>query len=462
MRKRYGLNYDSDSYKNTQDRQYPPDTNSIFDYVESRGGLFPKTISFGLQYFIKEYLMETPSMEEVNESEEMFMAHMGSYNTGWRDIVGLGYYPIRIRAVPEGLIIPTHNALITMESTVPNLFWMNTWIETSLMRQAWAGTNIATISYTAKQIIMEALEKSADDPKEEIKFKLHDFGSRGVSSQESAMVGGAAHLLNFLGTDTTVALKFLKDYYKQPFNKMPGFSIAAMEHSTVTSWGRDHEAEAYANMFKEFAKPGVPIACVSDSYDIYHAIEFIWGEQLKKMVIDSGAQLVIRPDSGNPPDVVLKCVQLIDKKFGHTMNSKKFRVLNNVRVIQGDGINLVTIKKILDVLLENGYSATNIAFGMGGGLLQQHNRDTQKFAMKCSQIYRNGKSVHVYKDPVTDPGKRSKAGRLDLIRDHNGEYQTIELADGQIAHRDSVMRTVFENGKLFVDESFDEIRARAV
>lgn len=466
MNKRYGLCYDTDSYKNTQPEQYPPGTHSMFDYIESRGGLFPKTVSFGLQYFLKEYMCDPTPMEDVEECNEMFTGHMGSYFLkGWTEISRLGYYPVRIRAVPEGLVVPTHSPLVTMESIDFNsekTFWINTWIETSLMREVWAGTNVATLSYNIKGDIREALEKSSDNPEAELPFKLHDFGSRGVSSQESAMVGGAAHLINFRGTDTTVALKFLKDYYNQPFSKMPGFSIAAMEHSTVTSWGRDNEAGAYANMIAKYAKVGGIIACVSDSYDIWNAIEFIWGEQLKQMVIDSGATIVIRPDSGIPHEVVLKSVKLLDLKFGHTINTKGYKVLNNVRVIQGDGINRDSIKLILKTLLDAGYSATNIAFGMGGALLQHHNRDTQKFAMKCSQIYRNGKSVLVYKDPVTDPGKKSMPGRLDLIRDHNGDFKTVTLADGQIAHKDSVMRTVYENGKLLIDESFDDIRGRAI
>src|SRR5579864_6602612 len=174
-------------------------------------------------------------------------------------------------------------------------------------------------------------------------------------------------------------------------------------------------------MTQKTAKPGGLVACVSDSYNLWNACSKLWGEQLKEEVIKCGATIVIRPDSGNPPDVVLRTAQLLEEKFGVTVNSKGFKVLNNVRIIQGDGINEHSIQEILNRLLAHKFSATNIAFGMGGALLQQHNRDTLKFAMKCSHIYRtvNGKqvSVDVFKDPVTDHGKVSKAGRLDLIRD---------------------------------------------
>ncbi len=237
-----------------------------------------------------------------------------------------------------------------------------------------------------------------------------------------------------------------------------------MEHSSVTSWGRENEVQAYRNMLQKAAKPGGIIACVSDSYNLWNACSKLWGEQLKAEVIASGATVVIRPDSGNPPDVVLRTAQLLEEKFGVTVNSKGFKVLNNVRVIQGDGINEHSIQEILNRLLAHKFSATNIAFGMGGALLQQHNRDTLKFAMKCSHIYRSvhgiATSVDVYKDPVTDHGKVSKAGRLDLVKDRSGNYQTVVLGTADSAPG-SVMQLVFENGEVLVDDTFDAIRARA-
>lgn len=214
-------------------------------------------------------------------------------------------------------------------------------------------------------------------------------------------------------------------------------------------------------MLKQFAKPGSLVACVSDSYDLFNACEHLWGEKLKQEIIDSGAVIVIRPDSGNPPEVVLKTAHILAEKFGTTTNSKGFRVLNNVRIIQGDGINEHSIKEILDTLLGAGFSATNIAFGMGGQLLQGLNRDTLKFAMKCSHIFIGDKSVDVFKDPVTDHGKKSKAGRLDLVKWMNGNWQTIGLPDNRNASEFSAMRTVYENGELLVDDSFDRIRERA-
>lgn len=459
---KYSYLFDTDSYKVSHYLQYPANTSSIFSYIESRGGDYQFTVFFGLQYYLKEYLSHRVSVEEVERAKELFAAHGEPFNyEGWKYIAEElgGKLPVRIRAVPEGTIVSTNNILVSVESTDIKVPWITSWLETSLLRNVWYPTTVATRSYTIKQIILKALKKSSDDPEAEISFKLHDFGSRGVSSQESAMIGGAAHLINFMGSDTVVGVLCANEYYNIP---MAGFSIPASEHSSITSWGKDNEVEAYRNMLKQFAKPGALVACVSDSYDLWAACSALWGGALRQEVIDSGAIIVIRPDSGHPSSVVLKTAQLLDEKFGHTINGKGYKVLNNVRVIQGDGINEHSIQEILDVLMNNGYSATNIAFGMGGQLLQGLNRDTNKYAMKCSSITVDGQERDVSKDPITDSGKRSKAGRLDLVKLADGNYQTVKLNNGQLSNELSVMRAVYENGELLIDDTFEAIRNRAI
>ena len=459
MKTKLSYLFDTDSYKVSHYKQYPPGTTSMFSYIESRGGEYPDTVFFGLQYYIKEYLTHRVTVDEVEKAAKLFAIHGEPFNyEGWMYIAQElgGKLPVRIRAVPEGTVVPTHNILVSIESTDPKVFWVASWLETMLLR-VWYSINVATRSHFIKGIIYDALKKTSDDPDGEIAFKLHDFGSRGVSSQESAMIGGAAHLVNFMGSDTVAGIVCANEYYNIP---MAGFSIPAAEHSSITSWGKENEVEAYRNMLKQFAKPGALVACVSDSYDIYNACDKLWGDALKQEVIDSGAVVVIRPDSGNPPEVVLRCLQILDSKFGGVYNSKGFKVLNNVKVIQGDGINEESIKLILETLMADGYSASNIAFGMGGQLLQAHNRDTLKFAMKCSSITVNGKERDVFKDPVTDHGKASKAGRLDLVKWSNGKFETVRLPEGKNANEFSVMRTVFENGELLIDDSLEAIRNR--
>lgn len=450
----------TDSYKVSHWVQYPPEMQAMFSYIESRGGVYDRTVFFGLQAIIKEYLLRPVTSSDIAEAREILAAHGEPFNeAGWKYIVQKhgGRMPVHIRAVPEGSVVPVSNALVTVESTDPNCFWIASYLETALLR-VWYPTTVATISWHIKKLIRRFLNETSDDAEGQLPFKLHDFGARGVSSHESAQLGGLAHLVNFKGTDTLAALIAGRKYYSEP---MAGFSIPAAEHSTITAWGREREVDAYRNMIAQYGKPGAIFACVSDSYDVYSAIENLWGSRLKQQVIDSGATLVVRPDSGNPPEVVEKCAVLLDGAYGSTVNSKGFKVLNHVRLIQGDGVNPVSIKQILERLKARGFAADNIAFGMGGALLQQLNRDTQKFAMKCSAVRVEGEWRDVYKDPVTDPGKVSKKGRLDLVRDPTTrEYLTYPL-DGHAPLASSEMVDVFRDGELLRDWTLEDVRRKS-
>jgi nicotinamide phosphoribosyltransferase len=333
---------------------------------------------------------------------------------------------------------------------------------------------VATQSWTIKKVIADYLEKTGDPAG--IDFKLHDFGARGVSSLESAGIGGAAHLVNFMGSDTVTGLLYAAEYYN---GGIAGFSIPAAEHSTITSWGRSGEVDAYRNMLTQFAKPGAILAVVSDSYDVFNAAANLWGEELKAEIVASGATLVIRPDSGDPVEVNVKLIEILGAKFGYTTNAKGFKVLNTVRLIQGDGVNELSIRSILGAFMAMGWSADNIAFGMGGALLQQIDRDTQRFAMKCSamsttQLVVDGDQgtrfeetwFDVQKDPITDSGKKSKAGRVKLWTNSGGEFASgvtppTGWSDKGIGGWTEAMVPVYWNGNLHKDYTFDEVRANA-
>lgn len=460
---------DTDSYKASHWLQYPPGTDATFFYVESRGGTYESTVFFGLQAVLKSRLGRPVTHADIDEARDFFAAHGEPFNEeGWRYIVDThgGHLPVRIRAVAEGSVVPTHQALVTIESTDPKAYWLPSYLETLLLR-LWYPVTVSTISWQARRCILQFLQRTSDDPAGQIPFKLHDFGARGVSSAESAGLGGMAHLVNFLGTDTVSGVLAARAYYGEP---MAGFSIPAAEHSTITSWGREHEVDAYRNMLRRFAKPGSLVAVVSDSYDIYHAIVEHWGKALRDEVIASGATIVVRPDSGDPVEVVHRCVSLLNEAFGSTLNGKGYRVLNHVRVIQGDGVNPESIRAILERITSAGYSADNLAFGMGGALLQKLTRDTQKFALKCSAARIGGEWRDVWKDPVTDQGKMSKRGRMTLLRHREyGSYRTAPLPDNAVSlpvdaieHGwEEVMHTVWENGELKREWSFAEVRERA-
>ena len=364
--------------------------------------------------------------------------------------------PIEIQAVAEGSVIPTNNVLVQIINTDPKLPWLSSYIETALLRAIWYPSSVATVSWHVKQKIRKYLEETADNV-DSLPFKLHDFGARGASSEQTAALGGAAHLVNFSGSDTISGILAARRYYGEA---MAGFSIPAAEHSTITAWGKAGEEAAYANMLKQFGGSGKILAVVSDSYDLWQSIDKLWGDKLKQILIDNGACVVIRPDSGDPVSVVTHAVSQLMKKFGYSINSKGYKVLPPyLRLIQGDGVNPDSIKAILKALKLNGLSAENVAFGMGGALLQKADRDTLKFAMKASAVEINGEWIDIYKDPVTDSGKRSKKGRLALIQNELGKYETIR--EQALGTQDNLLVSTYRNGELLVDWSFSEIRDRA-
>ena len=288
---------------------------------------------------------------------------------GWDYIINelKGKLPIKIRAVKEGTVIANKNVLVTVVNTDPKCYWLVNYIETALLRSIWYMTTVATLSFHCKLALIDAFKQSSDvDIRpliSDLSFKLHDFGARGVSSGESAQLGGMGHLINFLGSDTLEGVEAAVRLYGA---SKPAISIPAAEHSTVTSWGRTHEAQSYARMIAKFAKPGSVVAVVSDSYDLWNAVTNIWGKELKQAVLDSGATIVVRPDSGDPLTVPVEVVKLLAEQYGYTTNSKGYKVLPScIRVIQGDGITEHSLPIILKNLLDAGFSVDNIAFGYG-------------------------------------------------------------------------------------------------
>jgi len=446
----------TDSYKPTHYKQYPPETRGIYSFLESRGGEFSEITFFGLQYLIKRYLVgERVTAEKIDEADILLAKHLGSgeiFNrSGWEYILKAhsGRLPVRIKAVKEGTVLSPRNVFMTIENTDPSVPWLTNYLET-LMSLVWYPTTVATQSANMRKTIMKYLEETGDPSL--ISFKLHDFGFRGSSSVESAGIGGAAHLINFMGTDTIEALRVARTYYGED---MAGFSIHAAEHSTITSWGKNNEVQAFANMLTQF--PTGLVAVVSDSYDIYNAVRNLWGKELRDRVLGRDGTLVVRPDSGDPAKVVVEVLNLLGEAFGYAENKKGYRVLDpHVRVIQGDGINRHSLEEVLEAIKDSKWSADNIAFGSGGGLLQNVNRDTCKFAIKCSAILVGDTWQDVYKNPVTDPGKSSRAGRMKLVK-AGDVYETVHEND----NRPDELITVFENGELIVDHSFAEVRKRA-
>jgi nicotinamide phosphoribosyltransferase len=448
----------TDSYKVSHWLQYPPGTERVYSYLEARGGEYRETVFFGLQYVLRERLAgAVVTRERIAESERLLAAHLGDarifHRDGWLAILERhgGRLPVSIRAVPEGTVVPTGNVLMTVENTDPSCFWLTSYLETLLV-QAWYPATVATQSREMKRVLLRSLEETGDPSL--VAFKLHDFGFRGVSSVESAALGGAAHLVNFSGTDTLPALAVAREVYGEA---TAGFSIPAAEHCTMTAWGKEGEAAAMRNVLRRF--PSGTVACVSDSYDVFRACAEVWGRELRGEVLARDGTLVVRPDSGDPPAVVVRVLDILGERLGCARNGKGYRVLDpHVRVIQGDGVDRATMAAVLEAMKRAGWSADNVAFGCGGALLQRLHRDTCGFAFKCSSIVVDGVARDVMKDPVTDARKRSKAGRFALVR--RGDTLATVRADAAAESADELVE-VFRDGEILRPWTFAEVRARA-
>ncbi|KKL80101.1 hypothetical protein LCGC14_2008180 [marine sediment metagenome] len=454
----------TDSYKLSHSRMYPPGTEYLHSYFESRGsdgpcGTMDQICFFGLQPLLMEHLVgRVVGDYEIMVADKFAKEHFGQdvFNRdGWTHISHdhRGILPISIRAVPEGTVVNSHNVMMTVENTCPKCAWLVNFLETLLV-QVWYPTTVATLSREIKKLIIKYMQRSAGNI-EGVDFKLHDFGFRGVSSVESAGLGGAAHLVNFLGTDTLHGIRVAQEYYGAD---MPGFSIPATEHSIMTARGKDGEDLVLDQVLNEF--PEGLVSTVGDSYDMFEYIETILAARKEKILGRKGT-LVVRPDSGDPVCMVLEVLDRLEKVFGSTLNSRGFKVLpSQVRVIQGDGIGYAEVRQILEVMMIRDWSAENIAFGMGGALLQKLNRDTLKFAFKLSEITIDGVSHPVFKSPKTDQGKASKAGRMKLIQVFGPDGMSYQTVSPEEKGEDQLVE-VFRNGEIFRKYSIDQVRARA-
>ena len=459
----------SDLYKDTHWMQYPPHLTNVYSYFESRGsvnrdGFFDETIFFGLQMYLKKYLVGRVITQDIldNESEFLNLCFGFDYfnREGFQKIVDDhdGNLPIEIRAVPEGTRVPNHNVLMTVVNTDPDLPFVTNYVET-ILSNVWYPITVATLSYNCRQLI-DRYAKTVGERASII--HLNDFGLRGCTCPEQGGIGGCAHLAVFSGTDNKIGIRYAQRYYGATGSI--GLSANAAEHSTVTAYGRENEAVAYKTIIENTPNEAV-VSIVSDSYDIYNAVENIFGDSLREYILSRDGKVVIRPDSGDPAEVSLNLMRILYAKFGGTINDAGYMLLNpKIGLIYGDGISYDSIDRILDnVVNKGGFAPSNLIFGMGASLVQRMDRDTFKFAFKCSAAKIANDWYSIYKDPVTDNNKRSKRGKLKLIRDNTGCYKTVQIDPTEYEHAyklEDRLVPVFKDGKLLKDYSFAEIRER--
>lgn len=456
---------DTDSYKILHGGMYPEGLTSVYSYFESRNGaLYEETPLFGLQYIIKNHLEgQVVTQEMINEADEFIPKHFGSnYKANrdmWQHIVDNhdGKLPIRIRAIPEGLPVPVGTPLITVENTDDKCYALTNHLETFLTH-IWYPSTVCARSRNVKKILKRFLDETADDSEKWIlDFQLHDFGYRGASCQEAAACGGAAHLVNFKGTDTIAAMRLAKEFYGASYNDL-AYSVPASEHSVMTALGQEGEEQVFLNLLKTY--PNGILSIVSDSYNIENFIRNIASKH-KEKIVARGGKVVFRPDSlrykdDTPARQMLWIWNTLWDIFGGTTNNKGFKVLHpKVGTLWGDGIDENGVTSILQIAEDHKYSTSNVVFGMGGNLLQKLNRDTQRFAFKASSMTINGVEKDIFKNP-RDASKASKKGKFTVLREGN-TIKTVKYFETQ----EDLLIPVFENGKILKEYIFEEIRKNA-
>jgi nicotinamide phosphoribosyltransferase len=426
---------EADSYKFSQFNVLPENTEGVFSYIEAR--VKNKTIvPIGISMWMQKFLSTPLTQEEVDEAEAICTAHGEPFNkAGFQRIIDVhgGYWPVTIKGMPEGIPVASSTPLYTIEAYGEDK-WCASFLETTMQRAIWYPSSIAS---TGRELRKEAewFYEHFSDSTAGTGYVLNDFGARGVSSCESAQIGGLAHLVNFMGTDNIQAILAARKYYGAD---MPGFSVPASEHSVQCAYGRDNQRAYLKKMLDTYAKPGAIVSIVLDGYDVYREAGLLCTE-FKDQIIASGAKVVFRPDSGDMFEVVPRLLKMQEEAFGFTLNSKGKKVIPNVGIIQGDGIDSTTFGMLLQKVVDFGYAPESIVMGSGGGLLQKVNRDTYSFAQKTSAILVGGEWIPTVKDPITDSGKKSKGGYLT----------------------DDRFITMYKDGKILYRPTFDEIRQNA-
>lgn len=462
----------TDVYKMGHMEQFAPGTTKVSAYLIARTEkTFDKTVFFGLQYLCKEYLSVklTPEMgEEFLRYRQMILGfNSNRVEQQIRDLCNLGYFPLEIKAVEEGTIMPVRNVLMTISNTHPDFYWVVGFVE-SMILKLWYSITVASCCYKYRTLVDKAFNETVSEDLMFLKdFTVHDFGYRGDSSEEGAAISGAAHLISFCGSDTVPALPFVEHYYKADTNGLIMASVPASEHSVMCSFGRDNEFGAFENMLKLY--PSGIVSIVSDTFDVYRVLtEF--AEKLKPEILKRDGKVVFRPDSGNPEYIICGdptakegtnewkgAIRLLDEMFGSSFNTKGYKVLNpKVGLIYGDGMYLERYQRTLDKLKDIGYAACNLVIGVGG-ILRNHSRDTLGFAIKATYVEVNGEPREIEKDPITDHKKKSHKGLLCLSLDDDLQYVTLDQCTIE-QEKSGLLQTVFKDGKLVSETTFSRIR----
>ncbi len=474
----------TDGYKLDHRRQYPTGTSLVYSNWtprKSRMEGLDEVVFFGLQYFLKKYLIEDFNQHFFSQPKEQVVAkyarrinnYLGEHSISFDHIEALhdlGYLPIVFKALPEGASVSLRVPMFTMYNTLPEFFWLTNYFETLLSTVIWLPCTAATIAKKYREILSEYAEKTSTAP-EFIQWQGHDFSMRGMAGLEAGIIASAGHLLSFTGTDTLPAIDFLEEYYNANSDlELIAGSVAATEHSVMCMGTTSGEFDTYKRLITEIYPSGI-VSIVSDTWDLWKVLTDII-PALKNEILSRNGKVVIRPDSGDPADILCGnphgqteaerkgVVELLWDIFGGTINSKGYKELvPQIGAIYGDSITLKRAEDICRRLMEKGFASTNIVLGIGSYTYQYNTRDTFGFAMKATYGEVNGEGREIFKDPITDDGTKKSAKGLMKVVLSEGKYELIDQVSWEEENKGE-LKEVFRDGKMTLETSLAEIRER--
>lgn len=477
-----------DGYKVGHKFQYPEGTTLVYSNLtprKSRDSEVTEIIFFGLQYFIKEYLINQfdnnffnkPKEEVLEYYQRRIDNYLGKNSISYKhiaDLHDLGYLPLRIKALPEGSQVPMKVPVFTIVNTIPEFYWLTNMLETILSAILWKPCTSATTAYQYLKTFMNYAKETVGTDLSFVSWQGHDFSFRGMSGVEDALMSGAAHLLSFTGTDTIPAIDFLEAYYHANAElDLIGGSVPATEHSVMCMGTEMDELKTFDRLISEIYPSGI-ISIVSDTWDFWQVItDFL--PQLKSKILSRDGKVVIRPDSGDPIKIIVGdenathgsneykgAIECLWEIFGGTITEQGYKLLDShIGLIYGDSINLERQTKILKGLMQKGFASYNVVLGIGSYTYEYVTRDTFGFAMKATYGEVNHVGRDIFKAPKTDDGtKKSAKGLLQVYR--NTETGRLQLKDqcNWEEENNGELKTVFENGELLVDWTLSQIRTR--
>lgn len=483
--------YLADGYKVGHYNMYQDGVEVVYSNFTPRSNKFApkgnngKVLNFGQQYAIKfivehfnENFFNLPKETVVQDIRTNFSAYLGTeYDTKHiEELHDLGYLPLEIRSLEEGTESSIKIPILFLYNTDNRFAWVTNYIETILSNLLWQPITTATNVLLMKRFVKEAVLKTDKDNIGIMDFMLHDFSMRGLTGLDAAIGSGLAFSAVSKGSDSLPVIQASKHYYGE--TETPVFSVRASEHSQMTAGGVEGEFDIYKNLLTKF--PNGILSLVSDSFDLWRVLtDYL--PKLKDLIMSRNGKLVIRPDSGDPVDIICGTnpfkgamhpnqepssrgvIQLLWDIFGGTVNEQGYKVLDpHIGMIYGEAINQNNIKEIFSRLEAKGFAATNCFFGQGSFSMQYVTRDTWGMALKCIAQQRNGQLVEIFKDPITDSGiKKSAKGLTVVYKKETGDYYLKDQATiEEVQSENNELKVRFKNGKFFNTTTLTQIREK--